>query len=84
MRISWAQFALEHLDELYECLPSHLTAKYGDRHTAIRDMHFPGSWADAKRLVHAWCSGSSSSFTWASKVEWPRANGGPTKSMGPW
>ncbi|HHT74370.1 MAG TPA: ATP-dependent DNA helicase RecG [Firmicutes bacterium] len=49
MRISWAQFALEHLDELYECLPSHLTAKYGDRHTAIRDMHFPGSWAAQKK-----------------------------------
>ncbi len=44
MRISWAEFALKHLDEIYECLPSHLAARYGDRHQALRDIHFPSSW----------------------------------------
>ena len=44
MRISWAEFALKHLDEIYECLPNHLAARYGDRHQALRDIHFPSSW----------------------------------------
>jgi len=49
MRISWAQFALQHLDEIYECLPPHLAAKYGGRHQALRDIHFPADWQALER-----------------------------------
>lgn len=45
MRIGWAQFALQHLEEIYECLPNHLAAHYGDRHQALRNIHFPSSWS---------------------------------------
>lgn len=43
MRIRWAEHVLQYLDEIYECLPSHLTAQFGHRHEALRAIHFPKS-----------------------------------------
>ena len=44
---------LQYLDEIYECLPSHLTAQF-DTAEALRAIHFPKTvlhWKVPRRLI---------------------------------
>lgn len=49
MRINWVKHVLNYLDEIYECLPSHLMERFGSRHTALRAIHFPNNWREVER-----------------------------------
>ena len=41
MRLNWIEFALQHLNEIEECLPPDLIDKFIDRKQAINSIHFP-------------------------------------------
>lgn len=49
MRLKWIEFALNHLDELDECLPSSLLRQYMKRRQAIRVIHFPANKHELQR-----------------------------------
>ena len=55
MRIEWIEYALKYLDQIKECLPTHLFSQFIGRRQALRAIHFPRSGTELaqarKRLV---------------------------------
>jgi len=49
MRVSWAEFALEYIGEVYECFPANLLDSYLGRHDALRAIHFPLTEVEANK-----------------------------------
>lgn len=43
MRFKWIRFALQHLDQVYECLPTDIAKQYMGRQEALKAIHFPNS-----------------------------------------